>query len=170
MSMHQRTGFGENAWFQDNLLAFSFLWQPFNMTDPLIALSRDWLEAYREMATPQSLVNRKREPMEIQFLSQTDVLWLFTPCWLCENQRSWSTDKSNCCCFSKKEGQLADMYCMWFNDGYRQDVIDTHLTRCPQSGIKGQCVPVRWLPQAHYPAYPVHLPKKRSFVYIFRQS
>lgn len=34
------------------------------------------------------------------------------------------------------------MYCMWFNDGYRQDVIDTHPTRCPQSGIKGQRVPV----------------------------
>lgn len=128
MSMHQRTGFGENAWFQDNLLAFSFLWQPFNMIDPLIALSRDWLEAYREMVTPLSLVNRKGEPMEIQFLSRTDVVWaqrLFTPCWLCENQRSKSTDKSNCCCFSKTEGQLADMYCMWFNDGYRQDVIDT---------------------------------------------
>lgn len=156
MSMHQRTGFGENAWFQDNLLAFSFLWQPFNMIDPLIALSRDWLEAYSEMVTPLSLVNRKGEPMEIQFLSRTDVVWaqrLFTPCWLCENQRSKSTDKSNCCCFSKTEGQLADMYCMWFNDGYRQDVIDTHPTRCPQSGIKGQRVPVGWLPQVQHSAY-----------------
>lgn len=41
MSMHQRTEF-ENAWFQDNPLAFFFSssapWQPFNMMDPLTAL------------------------------------------------------------------------------------------------------------------------------------
>ena len=41
---------------------FSILWQPFNMIDPLIALSWDWLEGYRERETPPRWpwVNRKK--------------------------------------------------------------------------------------------------------------
>lgn len=65
MSMHE---FGGKAWFDDNLLAFSFLWQPFNMIDPLIAVNQDWLEGYREMVTALTLV--KKELLEIQFLSK----------------------------------------------------------------------------------------------------
>lgn len=46
------------------------MWQPFNMIDPLIAVNRDWLEAYREIVTPLTPVNRKREVVENQFLQK----------------------------------------------------------------------------------------------------
>lgn len=71
MSMHQRTQFGENAWFEDNLLAFSFLWQPFNIIDPLIALNRiDWKVTERWWHH-RPWVNRERERLEIQFFLET---------------------------------------------------------------------------------------------------